>query len=178
MARGAASLRGSGRKHFDFWGKDVSIPSTAEPVPILRSFTLEADLKLDSATASGAVVAYGSHFGGWSLFLDQGRPVFVGARSTDPNEITQIRAGRALPQGATKLKMRFAVAQMGGPATVTLSAGDVELAKGQLPTSMLLAAGNGETLDVGRDLGVTVTDYRTPHGAIEGDIPHVTIDFD
>ena len=75
--------------------------------------------------------------------------------------------------------MRFAVQGMGGPATtVTLSADGTELAKAQLPTSMLMAAGNGESLDIGRDLGVTVTDYRTPHGQIEGDIPHVTIDFD
>lgn len=178
MARGAASMRGSGRKRFDFWGKDVSIPSNMEPVPILRSFTVDADLKLDSAAASGAVLAYGSQFGGWSLFLEDGRPVFVGARSTDPKEITRISADRALPQGATKLTMRFAVQQMGGPATVTLSAGGVELAKGVVPTSMLLAAGNGETFDVGRDLGVTVTGYRTPHGAFQGDIPHVTLTFD
>ena len=178
MARGAASMRGSGRKHFDFWGKDVSIPTTTEPVPILRSFTLTADLRLDSPAASGAVVAYGSHFGGWSLYLDQGRLTFVGARSTDPKEITHVRAERALPQGATKLQMRFAVEKMGGPAEVTLSADGKELAKGQLPTSMLLAAGNGETLDIGRDLGVPVTAYRTPNGRIEGDIPHVSIVFD
>jgi arylsulfatase len=43
---------------------------------------------------------------------------------------------------------------------------------------MLLAAGNGETLDVGRDLGVPVTRYETPHGRFQGEIPRVTIDFD
>lgn len=178
MARGADSLRGSGRKRFDFWGKDVSIPSTSEPVPILRSFTVDADLRLDSAAASGVVVAYGSRFGGWSLYLDQGRPAFVGARSTDPKEIAQVRAERVLPQGAAKLRMRFAVAQPGGPATVTLSADGVQFAEVNLPTSMLLAAGNGETLDIGRDLGVPVTEYRTPAGRIEGDIPHLGIVFD
>ncbi|HEX8055062.1 MAG TPA: arylsulfatase, partial [Novosphingobium sp.] len=89
-----------------------------------------------------------------------------------------VTADRALPQGTNKLTMRFAVTQIGGPATVTLSAGGNELAKVQVPNSLLMAAGNGETLDIGRDLGVTVTDYRTPHGRIEGDIPHVTLDFD
>jgi arylsulfatase len=74
--------------------------------------------------------------------------------------------------------MRFTVEKMGGPATVTLSASGAALAKVQLPTSVLMAAGNGETLDVGRDLGVPVTDYSRAHGAIEGDIPHVSIDFD
>ncbi len=178
MARGASSLRGSGVKHFDFWGKDVSIPTTAEPVPILRSFTLKADLRLDSAAASGAVAAYGSKFGGWSLYLDQGKPAFVGARSTDPAEISRVVSDKALPRGASKLTMRFAVETMGGPAVVTLSADGADLARVQVPSSMLLAAGNGETLDIGRDLGVAVTDYRTPQGRIEGDIPHVSIDFD
>jgi arylsulfatase len=178
MARGRDALRGSGRKHFDFWGKDVSIPTTTEPVPIARSYTIDADLDLANAAASGAVVAYGSRFGGWSLYLDQGRPAFVAARSTDPKEIWQVRAERALPQGASRLRMRFAVKTMGGPATVTLSAGGAELARVELPTSVIMAAGNGETLDIGRDLGVTVTDYRTPHGAIEGNVPHVTFDFD
>jgi arylsulfatase len=178
MARGVDALRGSGRKHFDFWGKDVSIPSSSEPVPIARSFTVDADLELASAAASGVVMAYGSHFGGWSLYLDQGHPAFVAARSTDPAEISRVRATRALPQGATKLRMRFAVAKPGGPATVTLSAAGAELARVELPSSVLMAAGNGEMLDIGRDLGVTVTDYRTPHGRIEGDIPHVSFDFD
>jgi arylsulfatase len=178
MARGAAAMRGSGRKHFDFWGKDVTIPSTTEPVPIGRSFTLTADLNLASASASGVVIAYGSHFGGWSLYLDAGHPVFIGARSTDPRDIAQIRAERTLPQGASKLTMRFAVEKPGGPATVALSVDGSELARVQLPTSVLMAAGNGESLDIGRDLGVTVTDYRTPQGMIEGDIPHVSFDFD
>ena len=178
MARGASSLRGGSAKHFDLWGKDVSIPSTTQPVPIMRSFTLVADVKLASPTSSGAVVAYGSKFGGWSLYLDRGRPAFIGARSTDPDEIASVVASRPLPQGATKLTMRFAVEKMGGPAVVTLSANGAKLAKVNLPTSILMAAGNGETLDIGRDLGVTVTEYRTPHGAIEGDIPHVSFDFD
>jgi arylsulfatase len=178
MARGRDALRGSGRKHFDFWGKDVSIPSNQEPVPIARSFTVKAELNLNSSSASGAVVAFGSHFGGWSLYLDQGHASFVGARSTDPKEIMQVRAEQALPQGSTTLVMRFAVTRPGGPATVTLATPAGELARGEVPNSVLMAAGNGETLDIGRDLGVTVTDYRTPHGMIEGDVPHVTIDFD
>jgi arylsulfatase len=178
MARAAMAMRGSGRKHFDIWGKDVSIPANSEPLPMARSFTLKADLRLDSAAASGAIVAYGSHFGGWSLYLDEGHPVFVGARSTDPKEISRVRAERTLPKGASTLTLRFAVERLGGPATVILSSEGTELARINLPTSLLMAAGNGETLDFGRDLGVTVTDYRTPHGRIEGDLPHVSIDFD
>ncbi|MBV1690647.1 sulfatase-like hydrolase/transferase [Novosphingobium sp. G106] len=176
-ARAMASMR-PGPKHWDFWGKDVTLPAIGGPLLIARSFTIEAELKLDSAAASGAVIALGSKFGGWSLYLDQGRPAFVWARSTDPKEISRLTTDKVLPQGAAKLRMRFAVEKMGGPATVTLSADGAELGQVKLPGSVLMPSGNGETLDIGRDLGVTVTDYRTPHGRIEGDIPHVTIDFD
>lgn len=178
MTRGASMLRGAPTKHFELWGKDVSIPTTTPPIPIARSFTLNADLDLASASASGVILAYGSKFGGWSLYLDQGRPAFVGARSTDPQEISNVMATHALPGGATKLTMRFAVEKAGGPALVTLSADGKELASVHLPTSLLLAAGNGESLDIGRDLGVPVTRYRTPRGMIEGDIKRVSVDFD
>ncbi len=171
-------MRGSGRKHFDFWGKDVSLPALSEPILFGRSFTVVADLQLTKPDASGVVVAMGSHFGGWSLFLDKGHPSFIFARSTNPAEIAQVRATQPLPQGTSQLKMRFTALGAGKGAEVVLSSGAVELARVPLPSAVLMPSGGGETLDVGRDLGVPVTNYHTPRGAIEGDIPHVTVDFD
>jgi hypothetical protein len=169
---------GAQRKHFDFWGKEVSFPALAGPFLAARPFTLEADVVLDRPGASGAVVAWGSHFGGWSLYLDKGRPSFVWAKSTDPEEMAKVTATTALPQGASKLTMRFQPLGPGKGAQVVLSAGGAELARVTTPHAMLMPSGGGETLDVGRDIGVTVTDYATPHGAIEGDVPHVSVTFD
>ena len=143
-----------------------------------RSFTLDADLDLAKGEASGVVLALASRLGGWSLWLDHGKPTFTWSRSTDPEEIVHIRAASALPAGATKLTMRFAVRGMGGPAEVILSNGGQEVARGMLPGSILMPAGGGETMDIGRDLGVPVTDYPTALGAIEGDVRHVGIAFD
>ncbi|MCX7865372.1 MAG: arylsulfatase, partial [Novosphingobium sp.] len=167
-----------GRKRHDFWGKNISLPLASGPVLMARSFTLEADLDLSSNSASGVVVALGSRFGGWSLYLDQGRPAFHWARSTDPMEIRQGIASVALPAGKVTLRMRFETGKLGDPAQVVLSSAGSELASLDLPVNFVMPAGNGELLDIGRDLGVPVTDYRTPHGAIEGDISHVRISFD
>ncbi len=94
-------------KHYDFWGKDVSVPAAGgAPFLALRSFTVEADLVLDSATASGAVVALGSRFGGWSLYLDKGRPALFWSRSTDPAEQFLVISDQALPSGKSTLRMR------------------------------------------------------------------------
>ena len=174
----AGAMFGGTRKHFDFWGKDVSLPAIGRPLLFARSYTLTAELVLDSARASGAVVALGSRFGGWSLYLDHGHPALTFARSTDPSETWGVRADATLPQGASHLTMRFASQGFGRGAEVVLSSEGRELARLALPTAVIMPAGGGETTDVGRDLGVTVVDYATPHGAIEGDVRHVAIDFD
>lgn len=177
---GRADIRSfmSAAKHYDLWGKDVSLPAMGKPLLFGRAFTLVADLKLDSAQASGAVVALGSRFGGWSLYLDKGRPAFTFARSTDPQEISSVVSTKTLPAGASKLTMRFASRGFMKDADVILSADGTEFARVNLPSSVLMPAGNGETLDVGKDIGVPVVEYATPHGMIEGDITHVSIDYD
>ncbi|AIT81412.1 arylsulfatase [Novosphingobium pentaromativorans] len=178
MARaiGTRSL-GGGRKHFDFWGKDVSIPATSDPILMARPFTLSAALQLNSAQASGAIVALGSWFGGWSLYLDEGRPAFVWARSTDPQETYKVVSDKTLPRGASTLTMQFQTKMPGGPAQIVLSAGGQEYARLEVAVNYFHPAGNGETLDIGHDLGVPVTHYRTAYGAIEGDVSHVSVDF-
>jgi arylsulfatase len=173
-----AMLFASATKHYDFWGKDISMPAMSRPILMGRSFTLDADLVLDKPDASGVVMALGSRFGGWSLYLDHGRPAFVWAQSMDPKEMASARAERTLPAGRVKLRMRFASQGFAKGAEVILSANGEEFARAQLPSAILLPAGNGETLDVGRDLGVPVTDYATPNGVIEGDVPHIAVDFD
>ena len=166
-------------KRYDFWGKDVSIPAAGgAPMMVMRPFTVEADLVLDSASSSGVVLALASRFGGWSLYLDNGRPALFWSRSTDPAEQFSVVSDKALPAGKTSLKMRHETGRPGGPAEIVLSSGEVEFARLKLPTNLLFPAGNGEMMDVGRDRGSTVTDYKTPHGEIEGDIPHVRVEFD
>jgi arylsulfatase A-like enzyme len=166
-------------KHYDYWGKDVSVPAAGgAPFLAMRPFTVEADLVLDSAEASGAVVALASRFGGWSLYLDKGRPALFWSRSTDPAEQFSVKSDKTLPAGKSTLRMRHETTRPGAPATIVLSSGGVEFARLALPTNLLFPAGNGEMFDIGRDRGSTVTDYNTPGGRIEGDIPHVRVDFD
>ena len=166
-------------KHYDYWGKDVSVPAAGgAPLLAMRSFTVEADLVLDSASASGAVVALASRFGGWSLYLDKGRPALFWSRSTDPAEQFSVMSDKTLPAGKSTLRMRHETIRPGAPATIVLSSGGAELARLALPSNLLFPAGNGEMLDVGRDRGATVTDYNTPDGKFEGDIPHVRVDID
>ena len=177
-AEGMTAFIGGGRRHYEYWGKDISLPAIGQPFLVGRSFTITAQLHLDKPDASGAIMALGSHFGGWSLYLDHGHPSFVFARSTKPEEVARVAAAKALPPGSTSIRLRFATSGFGKPAEVTLSSGETQLGQLSLPVSFLMPAGNGETLDIGQDIGVTVTDYATPHGRLEGDVRHLTIDMD
>lgn len=167
------------RKRYEYWGKDISLPS-AGGAPYLsgRSFTVEAEITLGKDAASGVVVADGSRFGGWSLFLDNGRPVFVWAKSTDPKEMARVEAGSTVPMGKVKLQLGFKPLGIGAGAEIVISANGKEIGRGKVPQSFLMFAGTGETFDTGRDIGVPVTNYRTPFGAIEGEISHIVITFD
>lgn len=168
------------RNRYDFWGKNVSIPAHPEGLmgpQLNRSFTLKADLKLDKPDASGVVMALGSRFSGWSLFLEDGRPVFVFARSIKPEDTTRIAATTALPVEATSLELHFTATGPGKPAHAQVSAGGKVLASGDIAENFFLPLGVGELFDAGRDTGVPVTAYRTPQGVLEGEIRHVAIEY-
>ncbi|MCB2060007.1 MAG: arylsulfatase [Novosphingobium sp.] len=169
------------RRQYDFWGKDVSIP--AHPNGLMGhqlngSFTLEAEIDLDGPAASGVILALGSRFAGWSLFLEEGRPVFVYARSTKPEDTVKIASLHPLKQGAADLSLRFVSQGRGRPAHAEIRSNDKVLAGGDVPGTFLLPLGVGEQLDAGRDLGVPVTDYATVQGAIQGEIRHISLHFD
>ncbi|MXO89966.1 arylsulfatase [Pontixanthobacter aquaemixtae] len=177
-ARGSALHRPSGRSVFEFWGKDVSLPGNVEPMLLARSFTVTATIAPESPDASGVILAIGSRFGGWSLYLDKGRPAFHWARSRMEWENQSGIASRPLPADAEELTMRFVTGRPGGPATVIITSAEDEYLRVELPVNVFTVAGGSETLDIGRDLGVTVTEYRTARGAFEGEIPHIEVRYD
>jgi len=174
-ARGGTGARQ--RTRYEFWGKDVSLPANREPLFAGRSFTLTAELELNRPQASGAVAALGSHFGGWSVYLDQGRPAFVHARSTAPEDITKVVGERRLPAGAVSLRMTLTSEGVGKGARVELADGKGVVATASIPRTFLTPAGLGETLDFGRDLGVPVTDYGANGAELQGDVKRVVIEF-
>jgi arylsulfatase len=174
---GRKTPRPAPKDRYDFWGKDISIPTTTGPSFIGRSFTIDAELELASGQASGVVMALGSRFAGWTLFLENGKPTFVYAPSLEAEKVTRIASEQALPGGAARLRLTFAQEGLGKPANVVISSGSTTLATGRIPVTFMIAGGAGETLDTGRDTGVPVTGYKTTSGEIEGDIRQVRLTF-
>jgi arylsulfatase len=66
----------------------------------------------------------------------------------------------------------------GRGAEVKILRGGAVLASGHVPRTFMTPSGNGEMLNVGQDTGAPVTDYRTPHGKLQGAVRRVSLTFD
>jgi arylsulfatase len=164
------------RKSYRYWGSDISVPAADGPDFIGRSFTLDAKFMLDKPDASGALMAMGSWFGGWSLYLDEGRPNFVYALSTRPEDTVRLASPQRVAD-RDALQVRFVSEGPGKGAEIELRHAGATLARGHIARTFFMAAPNGEMIDTGRDTGVPVTAYKTPGGRLEGRIDNISLDF-
>jgi arylsulfatase A-like enzyme len=169
----ASGHRPSPRTQFDYWGKEVSVQMGVGPQLAGRSFSVEVALGAEAAGTSGVLVALGSRFAGWSLYLDKGRPVFTYVASTHSDDIVSTTASR--PIVGKNLTLKFLTAGPRKQAAVSVSDAEGILASGIIKNTFLIPAGLGETLDIGRDTGVPVVAYTQPLGAFPDEILHVRI---
>ena len=159
-----------------FRGEQVSVMWAAAPPLFARNFSVTAQITPE-ADADGVILAVGSWFGGWSFYLDRGRPVAHHAFSLRPEDRFTIASETALDAGSAEVEFRFEYdgGGIGKGGTLTIFSGDRQLAQGRVERTISIPAGLGETMDTGRDTGVPVT--RTPAGqaAFEGKIDEVRV---
>jgi hypothetical protein len=68
----------AGRRVFTYSGAPMTgIPDSASPNLLNTSYTVTADIDISQGAADGAIVSEGGQFGGWGLYLLQGKPVFT-----------------------------------------------------------------------------------------------------
>lgn len=140
-----------------------------------RSHSITADLDVPAGGASGAILAQAGRFGGWSLYLDDGRPTYT--YNWLGLERYTIAADEPLPPGKASLRFDFAY-DGGGPGkggTGTLSVNGRNVATGRIAQTQCCAFSADEGADVGADEGTPVTEaYRVPF-TFTGRIDKVTI---
>ena len=166
------------RQHFTYWGKDISVPVMSAPSFAMRSFSITADVVLPKQ-AQGVVLAVGSWFGGWSFYLDEGRPVAFEAVSQRPEHQFKVSAKDAIAAGPAQLRFDFDY-DGGGPARgglLRISVDGREVARGRVERTILVPAGLGETFDIGFDSGAPVSDAYRGDGRFTGEIRKVQVDL-
>lgn len=143
-----------------------------------KSKTITAELDIPEGGANGVIIAQGGRFGGWCLYLKDGKPAYtynlLGLNSTT------ISSPEALPKGKTKLVLDFAYdgGGLGKGGTGTLSVDGRKLAEGRIDSTQPMIFSADETADVGVDDATPVVAGigQGAQNRFTGKIEKVTID--
>jgi arylsulfatase len=143
-----------------------------------KSYSVTADLVVPEGGTNGVIVAQGGAFGGWAVYLHEGRPKYcynlLGLRRF------YAEADAPVPAGNHQVRMEFAydgggLAKGGG---VTLYVDGQSVGEGRIEHTQPMIFSADETADLGSDGGTTVSDdYTAETSAFGGKINWVQIDI-
>jgi arylsulfatase A-like enzyme len=142
-----------------------------------RSHTITADVVIPKGSANGVILAQAGRFGGWSLYLKDGKPTYT-YNWLGLKQYT-VAAKQALPAGKATIRYEFVYegGGVGKGGTGTLSVNGKSVATGKIEQTQCCAFSADEGADVGADEGTPVTDaYQAPF-KFTGKIDKVTIDL-
>jgi len=142
-----------------------------------RSLSITADVEIPQGGANGVIIAQGGRFGGWSLYLKDGKPTytynFLGLQEF------KVAATQAVAAGKATIRMDFDYdgggLGKGGIATILVNGEKVASGRIERTEAMIFSA--DETAGVGVDDATPVTaDYKERDNAFTGKILKVTVD--
>ncbi|MEG0835925.1 MAG: hypothetical protein RR413_10825, partial [Christensenellaceae bacterium] len=170
-----------GRTNFSYAAGTTRIPEGSAPPMYQRSHSITATVDIPKEGANGVIVAEGGSSGGFSLYLENGIPVY------EYNFFTQnyyrIPGTKALAPGKHTIVMDYQQAKheanspTGG--AVKLSVDGQVIATGNVDKVVGKRYSATETFDIGMDLGSTVSpryNEKAPF-AFTGTIDKVTVDL-
>jgi len=142
-----------------------------------RSFSVTAALEATAGQpAQGVLIAQGGRFGGWALYLKDGRAKFVYNVLGMQEFATE--ATEPLPSGKHQVRMEFAY-DGGGLAkggNVTLYYDGRSVGSGRVDVTQPLIFSADETTDIGEDYGMPVSADYAGASRFNGRIDVVQID--
>jgi len=123
-----------------------------------KSYSVTAQVEIPAGGGNGTIIAQGGRFGGWSLYLKDGKPAY------DYNFLgltrTSIASSQAVSPGKATIKFDFAY-DGGGLAkggTGTISVNGQKVAEGRIERTQPFIFSADDTADVGIDLGTPVVE--------------------
>jgi arylsulfatase len=142
-----------------------------------RSVSVTADLDIPREGASGAILAQGGRFGGWSLYMTNGMLAysynFLGL------ERTTVLSRSAIPAGQVTVRMEFAYdgGGVGKGGVATLFADGKPIGEGRIARTQPFAFSAEDGTDVGVDEGTPVVeDYQPRSSRFTGTIQKVVVE--
>ena len=145
-----------------------------------KSFSVTAELVIPSGgdPVNGVIIAQGGRFGGWAVYVKDGRAKFVYNVLGIQEFATE--ADTAIPSGTHQVRMEFAY-DGGGLAKggdVTLYYDGDAVGSGRVAATQAMVFSADETTDIGYESGTPVaSDYTTQTSRFSGTLNWVQIDL-
>ena len=143
-----------------------------------RSLTITADVDIPQGDANGVIIAQGGRFGGWSLYMKAGKPVYV--YNFLGLQRFAVASPQALAAGKSTIRLEFAYdgGGLGKGGLATIYVNDKKLAEGRIERTQPGIFSADETADVGEDDATPVTeDYKAYDNKFTGKIVKVKVDI-
>ena len=142
-----------------------------------KSFSVTAEVDVPDGGANGVIIAQGGRFGGWAVYVKDGKAKFV--YNTLGIQEFQAVADEPIPAGTHQVRMEFAYdgggLAKGGDVTLYYDGKPVGTGRVEHTQPMIFSA--DETTDIGYESGTTVTpDYTAHTSRFTGKINWVQLD--
>jgi arylsulfatase len=143
-----------------------------------KSSAVTAQVVVPDGGARGVIIAQGGEFGGWTLYVKDGRPVYH--YNLFGVQRFTIEGDTPIPAGEHQIRMEFAYdgGGLGKGGTVTVYLDGEPVGTGRVDRTTPMVFSSDDKTDVGTDSGGLVThDYEPGDPAFNGQIEWVQIDL-
>jgi arylsulfatase len=143
-----------------------------------KSHAVTAEVTVPSGGGSGVIIAQGGAFGGWTMYLLDGKPAYC--YNLFGLQRFKVTGAEAVPPGKHQLRMEFAYegGGLGKGGAVTLFVDGNPVAEGRVAATQPMIFSADETTDLGGDSATPVTDdFGDGSATFVGRIHWVQIDL-
>jgi arylsulfatase len=144
-----------------------------------KSYSVTAEFVVPNGGAEGTIVSQGGAFGGWSLYLKDGKPAHC--YNLFGLQQFKIRGSDRVPTGEHQIRVEFAYdgGGLGKGGTATLYLDGTKVGEGRVDATVPMVFSADETADVGSDTGTPVTDdLAEGQAGFTGKVKWVQIDIE
>jgi arylsulfatase A-like enzyme len=123
-----------------------------------KSHAVTAEIVVPDGRAEGVIVAQGGAFGGWSIYLKEGRPAYC--YNLFGLQRFKVHGANAVSPGEHQVRVEFAYdgGGLGKGGTATLYLDGAPVGDGRIDATVPMMFSGDETTDVGSDGGTPVSD--------------------
>jgi len=143
-----------------------------------KSHAITAQVEVPDGGATGVIMAQGGAFGGWSLYVKDGKPAYC--YNWFALERFKIYGDTPIPPGEHQVRVEFAYdgGGVGKGGDVTLYLDGKQVGSGRVKGTHAMLFSADETADVGSDTATAVSDDYTPKESVfTGKVRWVEIDL-